>query len=208
MSGRTCCVTQRVTSPRMLLFNCNTFTQQHLKIKKCNSQARLLHVCLGEISLLLPSSLAVSLSCSLLLFFSFCLSLTGRNYRYYIKRELFQLFQKILLMIYETCSVKKEKKQHYILLFCVLPLKKNHSYLPFAIAGLLNFPSATVNLRINTFFSLPYLETDNFNICNTSKIYSNYRKILKEMKCKYDCTTNGILILKQIICDSHYTISN
>ena len=102
---------------------------------------------------LLSPSLAVSPSCSLLLFFSFCLSLTGRNYSYYIKMEFFQLFQKILLMIYETCSVKKEKKQYYIFLFCVLPLKKNHSYLPFAIAGLLNFPSATVNCA-STHFSV------------------------------------------------------
>ena len=61
-------LTQYVTSQRVMFYNCNTFTQQHLIIKNAIARHGLHLLCLGEIYLSPPSSLALSLSFTLFLF--------------------------------------------------------------------------------------------------------------------------------------------
>ena len=141
----------------------------------------------GSLPFSLSCSLAVSLCCSVLLCFCFSIFLTGRNYTYHTRRETLQLFQKIRLIF-----------SYFAYCHC----KETHSYLSFATLGLLNLLSATANLHICKTFSLTYLGIDKSKY-KTTKIYSNCGNILKHIMCKYHYTTNEILILKQIICNSH-----
>ena len=137
-------LTQYVTSQRVMFYNCNTFTQQHLIIKNAIARRGLHLLYAWEKSPSRP--LAHFLSLPLFYSISLFASLTGRNYSYSIEKKFFQLFQKLLLMIYKTYTVKKEKK-HYIFLLCILPL---------------HFPFANANLHINRFYSFPNLGINKF----------------------------------------------
>ena len=198
-------LTQYVTSQRVMFYNCNTFTPQHLIIKNAIARHGLHLLYAWEKSPSRP--LAHFLSLPLFYSISLFASLTGRNYSYSIEKKFFQLFQKLLLMIYKTYTVKKEKK-HYIFLLCILPLQKSPLLSTFCHSRSPQFSFCQCESAHQQILQFPKSRYKQIQVCNASKIYSNYEKILKQMMRKYYYTTNGILILKKIISNSHYTIFN